>query len=209
MRVVDVGGGKQPYLSVVTKTSLGVFVRGIDISREELDRAPDGAYDETICADICRYRGSNDADIVVCQAVLEHVPDVEGAFAAFSSIVKPGGLVLVFLPSRNAIYARLNLLLPENVKRRILFSVFPHTKKAQGFTSYYDRCTPRHFKQLGEKYGFKVEDQRLYYTSSYFSFLTPLHILWRIWLILFRAFNQSEAAETFAMALKKTQIPMR
>jgi len=203
-RLVDVGGGKQPYLDVRSKSSLGVHVTGIDIKQEELDQAPEGAYDATICADISTYRGTNDADIIVCQAVLEHVRDVAGAFIAFASIMKPGGLALIFLPSRNAVYARLNLMLPEALKRKILFYIFPNTRKTQGFASYYDHCTPREFQRLADKYGFRVEAQRLYYTSSYFSFLFPIYVIWRIWIMLFRAADKLQAAETFSMALRKT-----
>jgi 2-polyprenyl-3-methyl-5-hydroxy-6-metoxy-1,4-benzoquinol methylase len=203
-RLVDVGGGKQPYLGVRTKSSLGVHVTGLDISQEELDQAPVGAYDATICADISTYRGVNDADIIVCQAVLEHVRSVEGAFEAFASMLKPEGLALIFLPSRNAVYARLNLLLPDALKRKILFYVFPKSKKAQGFTSYYDRCTPREFQRLAKQHGFRVEVQRLYYTSSYFSCFFPIHLLWRMWVLLFRAADKLQAAETFSMALRKT-----
>jgi 2-polyprenyl-3-methyl-5-hydroxy-6-metoxy-1,4-benzoquinol methylase len=77
--------------------------------------------------------------MLVCQAVLEHVRDVEQAFAAFASILKPQGLALIGVPSRHAAFARLNMLLSEKVKRKILFFVFPHMKEGQGFISYYDR----------------------------------------------------------------------
>jgi len=204
MRLVDVGGGKQPYLDARTKSSLGMHVTCIDIDQAELDKAPEGAYDATICADISTYRGANDADIIVCQAVLEHVRDVEGAFAAFASILKPGGIALIFLPSRNAVYARLSLMLPEPLKRKILFYIFPHARKVQGFKSYYDRCTPREFRRFADKHGFRVEVQRLYYTSSYFSCFFPVHVVWRMWIILFRAADELQAAETFSMALRKT-----
>lgn len=203
-RLVDIGGGKQPYLDVHLKSSLGVHVTGIDISQEELNHAPGGAYDATICADISTYRGGNDADIIVCQAVLEHVRDVEGAFAAFASILKPGGVALIFLPSRNAVYARLNLVMPEGLKRKILFYVFPNARTAQGFTSYYSHCTPREFQGFADKHGFRVEVQRLYYASSYFSCFFPLYALWRMWILLFRAADELQSAETFSMALRKT-----
>jgi 2-polyprenyl-6-hydroxyphenyl methylase/3-demethylubiquinone-9 3-methyltransferase len=205
IRLVDVGGGKQPYLSALAKSSMGMHVTGIDISQEELDRAPVGAYDESLCVDITQYRGESDADMLVCQAVLEHVRDVEKAFAAFASILKPGGLALLWVPSRNAAFARLNMLLPETWKRKILFFVFPHTEHHHGFAVYYDRCTPRQFRQLAEKYGFKVESQRLYYSNKYFYFFLPLHVLWRAWVIVFRAINREQGAETFAMALRKVE----
>ncbi len=202
-RLVDVGGGKAPLVNPSTKAQLHLRVTGLDVSQEELDGAPEGAYDSVICADITTYRGQQDADILVCQAVLEHVQDVEQAFAAFTSIVKPQGLVLLWVPSRHAAFARLNMLLPENLKRKILFFIFPHMEAEQGFKVYYDRCTPRHFQQISQKHGFTVESQRLYYSNKYFYFFLPLHVLWRVWLLAFRAVGKQQAAETFSMALRK------
>jgi 2-polyprenyl-3-methyl-5-hydroxy-6-metoxy-1,4-benzoquinol methylase len=203
IRLVDVGGGKNPYVNPLTKSQLGLYVTGLDISQEELNRAPEAAYDAVICADITTYRGAHDADMLICEAVLEHVCDVERAFAAFASILKPQGLALIWVPSRHAAFARLNMALPEKIKRKILFFVFPHMKDDQGFTPYYDRCTPRQFQQLSQKYGFTIEEQRLYYSNKYFYFFLPLHVLWRVWLMAFRAVRNQQAAETFSMALRK------
>ncbi len=74
------------------------YYRGLDIDKEELIQAPEGSYDEIICTDITKYRGNLEADIVICQALLEHVKGVENAFMAISSILKPGGLALIFVP---------------------------------------------------------------------------------------------------------------
>ena len=65
--------------------------------------APEGCYDRVIVADICRYRGTTEADLVICRAVLEHVVDADQALAGLASIAKPGGYLLLFIPSRNAI----------------------------------------------------------------------------------------------------------
>jgi SAM-dependent methyltransferase len=61
----------------------------------------------------------------VCQALLEHVSDVNGAFESIASILRPGGQAVIFVRSRNAVFARINLVLPEKFKRWILFQVFP------------------------------------------------------------------------------------
>ena len=202
--VYDVGGGKNPYLSLELKRQLNATVVGLDISQTELDAAPPGVYDQTVCADLTLYQGRQDADFVICQTLLEHVRDVNKAFEALAGILKPGGVLLVFVPSRNAIFARLNLLLPEKLKRLLLFAIFPQTKRDQGFPSYYDRCTPAAFKKLAQEQTLVVIDCRLYYCSMYFSFFAPLHILWRTWLYLFKRVDEEKAAETFAMALSKT-----
>jgi SAM-dependent methyltransferase len=203
MTVYDVGGGKGPLIDPRTKSAWGLRVVGLDLSQEELDRAPGGAYDETICADVCEYRGRGDADLVICQALLEHVPDVEQALAGIASLLKPGGHALLFVPSRNALFARLNLLLPEHVKRRVLFTIFPEKEEKQGFPARYDRCTPRDLKAIAARCGLSPVGQRCYYLSSYFSFLFPLYLAWRMWVVLFYCIDRDQSAETFCLALRK------
>ena len=52
--------------------------------------------------------------------------------------------------------------------------------------------------------GLEVETEKHYFVSSYFEFFAPLYVLWRIWMLVFRRVAGAQAAETFAMALKKT-----
>jgi 2-polyprenyl-3-methyl-5-hydroxy-6-metoxy-1,4-benzoquinol methylase len=149
MTVYDVGGGKHPFFGLERKARLGLHVCAIDITEQELTSAPPSAYDEVFCADICSFIGDNTADLVVCQAVLEHVRDTKAAIRGIASLLKPGAVALVFVPCRNALFARLNLLLPESWKKQILFTIFPETQQHHGFPAYYDRCTPRDFYQFG------------------------------------------------------------
>ena len=204
LRVYDVGGGKNPYLGLDDKQRLNAHVIGFDIDQGELERAPDGTYDGVVCADISSYRGNQEADVVICQALLEHVRDVESAFAAISSCLKPGGQALLFVPSRNAVFARLNILLPQGLKKALLHTVFPNTRRDQGFPAYYDNCTPNDFKRMAAANNLSLVEARYFYKSSYFSFLFPLYFLWRLWVLLFRALRGDQAAETFSMVLKRT-----
>ena len=206
MKIYDVGGGKQPFVDVNKKNQLSLTVVGIDISQSELSRAPIGGYDETVCADIANVQGKGDGDLVICQAVLEHVKDTEGAMRSIATLLKPGGKALIFVPSRNAIFARLNILLPESVKRKILFSVFPSTSVAQGFPSFYHKCTPNDFILMAKKNGLVAGESRYYYISSYFSFLFPVYLIWRLWIMLFKAIAGHQAAETFSMVLIKGNL---
>jgi 2-polyprenyl-3-methyl-5-hydroxy-6-metoxy-1,4-benzoquinol methylase len=202
--VYDIGGGKQPFLSPAEKHKLKCRVVGLDISPHELSSAPDGVYDKVIVGDIVLFQGAGDADIVLCRAVLEHVADVPAAIGSVASILKPGGVCLLFIPCRNAAFARLNLLLPESIKRRLLFSAFPAAKLTQGFPSYYNRCTPRAISKLAAHAGLSVIETRQYYMSSYFSVLLPLQVVWRAWTIIVSAIRAENLCETFSIALKKS-----
>lgn len=205
LKIYDIGGGKQPYLSPEKKKELNAYVIGIDIDGDELSKAPAGAYDETIVADISKYKGDESGDLIVCQAVLEHVQHVEPAFQALASILKPGGMAVIFVPSGNAVYAKLNLLLPQNLKKKILHTIFPSSKKDQGFPAYYDKCTPRDFKKMAAENNLSIAEEHYYYRSTYFTFFFPLHVLWRLWMQLFYLVCKTQAAETFTMVLKKEQ----
>jgi SAM-dependent methyltransferase len=202
--IYDISGGKNPIIGPDEKRRLGLRVVGLDIDAHELSAAPAGRYDETICADITRYRGQAEADLVICQALLEHVPDSQAAMQAIASILKPGGTALIFLPSRNAVFARLNLLLPEWLKRKILYTVFPATRTDQGFPAFYDRCTPRDLRRIADCSGLTVEACQTYFRSGYFSFFFPLHFVWRLWILAFRFLAGEQAAETFSLALRKS-----
>lgn len=203
--VYDIGGGKNPYISQEVKSRLHLRVTGLDVDQEELARAPVGAYDSVVCADITTYKGEGEADLVICQALLEHVRSVDKAIASIASILKPGGIALIFVPSRNALFARLNILLPEKVKKILLYSIYPKARASQGFPSYYDQCTPRDFRRIATRHNLSVERESFHYISSYFSFCFPLYLVWRVWILTFHALAGSQAAETFCMALRKQQ----
>jgi SAM-dependent methyltransferase len=203
MVVYDVGGGKNPLVPPERKSALGLEVVGLDIDAGRLAAAPSGVYDRAICADICTYRGRADADLVICQALLEHVPDVAGALRAIATILKPGGRALIFVPCRNAVYARINLVLPEALKRVLLFAIFPEMRADHGFPAHYDQCTPSKLERVARKHGLATEYRRIYFESGYFRFCLPLHMLWRAWVALFQSLVREDAAETVSLVLRR------
>jgi 2-polyprenyl-6-hydroxyphenyl methylase/3-demethylubiquinone-9 3-methyltransferase len=204
--VYDIGGGKHPHFSPHEKKQFNLNIIGIDISKSELEQAPDGCYDSTLAVDITKHRGFSDGDLIICKALLEHVEDTHKAILSLSSIVGKHGKVLLFIPSRNAIFARINLLLPEKFKQMLLFFFFPKTRYLQGFKAYYDKCTPRGMSQLCDECGLEVLELKPYFKSGYFSFFFPLHLCWRLWIIFFRVFAGTNAAESFVMVLGKKKV---
>jgi 2-polyprenyl-6-hydroxyphenyl methylase/3-demethylubiquinone-9 3-methyltransferase len=201
--VYDIGGGKKPLISPEAKQALGVTVVGVDVDAAELARAPAGAYDRTIPADIQTYRGDAVADLVICQAVLEHVRSQKMALKGVFSLLKPGSLALVFLPCRNSIYARLNLILPEKLKQKVLFYVSVGSMDEHGFPAYYDSCTPRLFRSLVHECNGTIVEEQHYYRSTYFYFSFPTYALWRLWVALFHLMAREQACETFSVVFRK------
>ena len=202
-KVYDVGGGSQPCISLKTKAEMGLKLVGIDLSRDELDRAPSGIYDEKLVVDLCTYQGRGDADIIICQSTLEHTHNTAAAIQGIASILRQGGLVYIFVPCKNATFARLNRVLPQKLKERILFSFFPGIKDHQGFPAFYDSCTPRQMSKNLSDVGLEVENIQVFWMSSYFMVFFPLFFVWRMWQLIYRLLVSSEAAETFIIIARK------
>jgi len=203
MEVWDVGGGKVPLIDAAMKRIHRIHSVGLDISAEELAAAEPGTYDETFVADITNFVGRGSADLIICQAVLEHVRDTAAALRAFETILKPGGLAIVFVPARNSWFARLNLLLPEKFKLRLLAIFHREWDGAQGFPSYYNHCTGPDFTKLSRESGLDIVEEQFFHESGYFCVAFPVHVLWRLWVILGFKLNPARWAETFCMALRK------
>jgi lipopolysaccharide/colanic/teichoic acid biosynthesis glycosyltransferase/SAM-dependent methyltransferase len=201
--IYDIGGGARPCVDMETKRRLGLTLIGLDIETEEFAKAPLRLYDKTIVADITSYQDADVADLVVCKSTLEHVSDTGAALAAMARLLRPGGTLLVFVPSRNALYARLNLVLPERVKRRLLSIFMPGKADHLGFPAKYDHCTPRDFRRVIAGQGLKIEELRPYYISSYFSYFFPVYVLWRVWILAYRAVAREQGAETFVLIAHK------
>lgn len=203
--VYDIGGGKCPHIFPALKTERRIRTTGIDIDATELAKAPAGGYDQILCADITRTKGQGDGDFVISRAVLEHVRDARAALLNMASFIKPGGRILVFAPCRNAWFARLNILLPEGLKRKMIDYFYTDSGLANvmGFKAYYNRCTPKDIEAIAAEAGLRIVEKRLYYMSNYFGFFTPLHILWRFYQMIVRSLGAEQLCEGFGYVLEK------
>lgn len=204
-KVSDIGGGKHPNVSIDQKNNFNLKVVGVDISQEELDQAPDGFYDDAIAADITKFEGSPDNDIIICRALLEHVPDVQKSIENISKMTKQGGHVLIFGPCKNALFSRINMMLPNEFKRKLLHFTFPSKQKRLGFKAYYDRCTPKEFENIAKQFGLKVKEKHICYNSQYFSIFAPFHILWRLYQLIIYGVKAENLCEAYVLVLVKSE----
>ena len=200
--VWDIGSGRTPMIKPERKAELGLTVVGLDIDPDELENAPPGAYDRAIVADLTAFTGEGTADLVVSHCCLEHVPDNRASMRAIASMLKSGGRAVIYQPSRNAAFSRLNMILPEGVKRGLL-GILPDRGGKGGFKAFYNCCTPGEFKQLALDNGLEIEQARVFWNSGYFQIMPPLHVLWRGGQRLFRMIAGEQAAESFMLVLKK------
>jgi SAM-dependent methyltransferase len=204
MDIWDIGCGSRPLIPGTTKAELRLSVTGLDMDPAELAIMPPGLCDRTVVADLCTFRGDSSADLVICRTVLEHVLDASLAFAGLISIVRPGGTIAICVPCRNAPFARLNLLLPETAKQRLLYFIWPRKADGHsGFPARYDRCTPNDFAAMTKVHGLQLRELRTYWWSTYFIFLLPLWAVWRTWQLVARLVIGSQAAEGFVLIAER------
>lgn len=201
--LAEVGGGKSPFFDAAEVAGRGLSVTGIDLDADELGRAPRGAYARTIIGPIERVIGGGDHDVVIAQSVLEHVFDGKLAAKGIGALLKPGGSVYTFCPCKRAMFARLNLLLPEAVKRWLLFFVFPAKREKQGFPAFYDGCSPEEMIRNMTDAGIEPVEVRYFFVSSYFMFAVPVYLVWRLITFPFMKLWPHRYCETFIFIGRK------
>ena len=203
MTAYDIGGGRSPFLSPAARAEKKLCVVGLDVDTKELAAAPAGAYDRMIAADLTQYRGSGDADLVICHTVLEHVSDAQAALRGIASALCAGGRALIFVPCATSTFARLNRVVPEPLKRRLLDMVWPDDHDHNGFPARYDRCTPSRMAAAATAAGLEVEQVTAYFLSYYFYACAPLHAAWRLGANIRRRWRGDEAAEYFCLVARR------
>lgn len=206
-KIYDIGSGKRPsvYLANLSQEKRhGKDIIGVDISEEELNLAPEGFYTNRITADICNFHGKEDGDLAICGCLLEHVADMKAALRGVYSCLAPGGRLLIFVPSRNALFARLNMVLPENFKNWMLKRLYPqHESDFIGFKAHYDCCTPEKISKILSGMDMEIEVLDHYYFSNYFMFFSPVHVIWRLYQLIIIQLGWKNGAENFIVVARK------
>jgi 2-polyprenyl-6-hydroxyphenyl methylase/3-demethylubiquinone-9 3-methyltransferase len=199
LRVLDVGGGKHPAISLETKRRLGLRVVGMDISETELVQAPAAAYDEIVVGDVATSKIPGEYDLIFSRTLMEHVADPPAAIANMASVLAPGGIMAHVMPCRNAPFAILNRGLGNQAARRLLFTIFPEKEKNSGFRAYYRDCTPSRLTRLCRQNGLELLQAKPYYNSEYTSFFAPIYTVELLRQTLMCVLRLGDFAEGFAI----------
>ena len=184
MAVLDIGGGKRCAFVKECRQFTGIKIIALDVSAEELAYNHDA--DTKIVFDIASGERvpleDASVDMVTSSSVLEHLQSIENAVKEVNRILKPGGKFISVLPSKFALFAMINQLLPHRLARKILFAIKPEAKSTSGFKAYYNRCYYPALKSLLLKHGFTSADFMFDYNQSgYFSFFGPFALVSLIW----------------------------
>ena len=203
MRVLDVGGGKRPLISLSEKQRLNLRVTGLDISAEELAQAPDGAYDDVVVGSVEDAAIDGQYDLIFSCAVLEHVPNPRAAIDNLSNALKSGGVMLHFLPCKNAPFAKLNLLLGNSLAKKILYALLPSHRSFGGFKAYYRDCSPSRFEAMCEQNKLAEIEATPYFVSEYTKVFAPAFAMELARQSTFSLLGLKNLAETFVIRAKR------
>jgi uncharacterized UPF0146 family protein len=162
-RVLDIGGGANPALPLdfVEKNGLEYVV--LDISSEELAKAPEG-YSK-VQADVTSpdLDIAGDYDLVFSKLVAEHVPSGRDFHSKVLDLLSEGGTAFHFFPTLYAPPFVLNRLLPERLSEFVV-SILQSNRQREGknakFPSYYSWCRGPLTSQIDkfESLGYRVDE---------------------------------------------------
>jgi SAM-dependent methyltransferase len=178
LHILDVGGGAKAPFASHRIPSLATWIIGTDILEDQMRE--NGVVDARVVADACRGLPFHDEslDMVITRSVMEHLPDNQRFLNECRRVLRRGGLAFCVMPSRRAPFALLNRVMPEKLKRALLFTFFPQWRDDCGFPALYDRCAWPDMPNAFKAAGFTIERIELrYYQSVYFKFLVPLFLL--------------------------------
>lgn len=157
--VCEVGGGALPMLSRDCVSSHALRYLVIDVSAEELDKAP--RHVDTLVTDISDpgARPPGGFDLVITRWVREHV-EVPGRFhTGVRRLLRPGGRAVHLFPTLYSLPFVVNRLLPETVSARVLKKSGCADREQGKFPAYYRWCRGPSRRQIGrfERRGFLIE----------------------------------------------------
>jgi SAM-dependent methyltransferase len=140
MRILDVGGGRQPTLAREERPP-GCYYVGLDLSVEEMEKAGPGVYDEMIEADatapIDRLKDS--FDLIVSFQVMEHVKPLDVAIENLRLYLRPGGRLIAQMSGKFAVFGLLNQALPDKAGMWALTHLVGKSP-SEVFPAFYHRC---------------------------------------------------------------------
>ena len=119
-----------------------------------------------------------------------------------TSMVKDEGRIYIKMPCKHALFAKLNLILPNKITNKIMPYFFPSKKNLSGFPAFYDKATPIEIIKIFKKEGFLLEEYNYVKWSTYFTFLFPLYFVWRI-ITLLQNLILKDYCESFEMIFYK------
>jgi len=172
LSILDVGSGRRPSLPTDRRPD-GCRYVALDLDRIELERAPHGAYDELVVADVVqRLRDLEERfDLVAGFHVLEHVRPLVTALENLRAYLRPGGRLVAMLSGAFAAFALANRLLPDTIGKVVMDRLMDRDPETV-FHAYYDRCWYSALERSLRPWA-RVEIAASFQGAEYFNFALP------------------------------------
>lgn len=137
--ILDLGGGATAAIPIADRPDACRYV-GLDISAEELARAPEGTYDETHVADAGTPLPALEGrfDLIVSWQVLEHVRSLDAVFRNCHAYLRPGGALVALFSGRFAFFALAGRVVPHSLARAWMRRLLGRAPESV-FPAYYDQ----------------------------------------------------------------------
>lgn len=181
-RICEIGGGANPSLPLDFIREHGLEYTVLDISEEELAKAPDGyrkLHQDIMAPDFAQF---NNFDLAFSRMVAEHVASGEIFHRNVRRLLRDGGMAFHYFPTLYTLPYVFNLLIPESVSGRLLHTVQGEREKTGNhgkFPALYKWClgpVPHQLRRL-EKVGYAIDEYVGFYGHSYYVRFKPLHAL--------------------------------
>jgi SAM-dependent methyltransferase len=145
--ILDIGSGRTPAIPVDLRPQNCHYV-GLDISLEELTKAPAGAYSQAVVGDATCLESTlvGRFDLVVTWQVLEHVESTQKALDCMHAYLKPGGRMVSMLSGKNTLFAIPNRIVPHRVAVFAMEQLLNRPPKSV-FPAHYNLCS---YDELGK-----------------------------------------------------------
>jgi SAM-dependent methyltransferase len=181
--ILDAGSGSRPRVGAHKRPPDVTYV-GLDISLDELRKAPAGSYDEVVEADLQDLVPGLEGrfDLVLSWFAFEHLTRLQDAVEAIHRYLRPDGWFIAGLAGRNAAFALGNRLIPEAVAVRLV-SWLRNRPREKIFPAHYDQCTASGLSRALAAWD-EVHVVPLWRAAHYFDKLVPLqraYLLYEEW----------------------------
>ncbi|TIL51517.1 methyltransferase domain-containing protein [Mesorhizobium sp.] len=167
--ILEVGGIDRPLL----ERGKGFTYIGLDIEEK-----PDcyRIYDRFVVQSI-EQPVDVQADMLISITLMEHVPDNRGASRSMFLVLRPGGVMHHYIPSKWHPYSVALRLVGPVMQKWLIPYLRPAAVGVTGYPAFFDHCSPSDMAKVFRSQGFvQVDAKPFYRASDYFAFFLPAYV---------------------------------
>ena len=193
-KICDVGGGANPILSLDFINEHGLEYTILDISAEQLAKAPDGYHKLQVDITNPNFNLDVEYDLVFSKFLAEHVSSGLLFHKNIMSILRKGGYAFHYFPTLYNLPFLMNYIMPKKLSERILLFVAPHRKKEGNhgkFPAYYSWCRGPIKSQINkfDSLGYNIEMYRGFFGHKFYNISKKIKIF-KVFVVLNRWFSR-------------------